>query len=134
MRTISTKPETSMLEVADGDFSGLSQPLLVAAGTRKQFEDFMWENALVCSECRRVSNYMRPMDFPENKIMILLPGCETHLETAGVVERWVDQEDRYTVQLDYPRPCIEKDQRETWMVMCMIALAVGAVFAWLIFR
>ena len=69
-------PEADMVDVANGDFSGLSEPILVACRDQEQLEAFIWKNALFCLEVRRLQGMRTVLSkFPENKILLILPGC-----------------------------------------------------------
>jgi hypothetical protein len=134
MRTIATPPEVDLTTVAKGDFSKLSQPLIIAAASRDQFDAFLWREALICHEVRRFRDPSHHRCHPENKILLLLPGYEIDPKTAGAVEWWVNQEDRYTVQLNRPEPTFEEDGVVTKRSMILMSVAMIALFAWLIFR
>lgn len=134
MRAIGAAPETDLTAVADGDFSGMATPLLVAAGSRSQFDEFVWEEALMCSEVRRFREVSHHRKHPEGKILLLLPGYHADAQTAAAVEWWVNGEDRYTVQLNGPRPCIERDERETRRALWLMALAAAAAVMWVIWN
>lgn len=133
MKTIATPPEADLHAVARGDFSRLAAPLLIAAGSSSQYDEFLWSEGLLHAEARRFREPAHHRGHPENKILLVLPGYELDAKTAGAVEWWVAHEDRYTAQLDRPRPAIETDQRRTWTILISMCLAFWAVWAWMIF-
>jgi hypothetical protein len=101
MKTVAMPPETDLMDVAMGCFSGLSTPILVAARDEEQLEDFRWEHGLVCSEVRRLgAPGVRMSDFPDDKILVLLPGCREHAHTAALIDFWCLELDRYTSEVE----------------------------------
>jgi len=129
MRTIGCPPEADLTAVANGDLSALSQPILVAAASAAQYEEFIWEEALLCTEVRRFRAYP-PAPCAEGKILLLLPGYDYDAKTNHAVDRWVNQEDRYTVQLNSPRSCIETDMARTRRSIALMVAAVLALCLW----
>lgn len=132
MRAIGTPPECALRDVANGDFRGMSLPLLVAAASSSQFEEFIWREALICCEVRRFRDPLFHGNHPENKILLLLPGCHADPRTSAAVDWWVNHEDRYTVQLTSPRPAIEKDMIRTWAALLGMCLVFWIVVGWMI--
>jgi len=133
MRAIGTPPEADLLAVAGRDFANLTRPILVAAATAEQFDDFVWEEALICSEVRRFRRIEELRGCPEEKILLVLPGYYHDAKTAAAVEWWVDAEDRYTVHLDHPLPCLKEHQRHTRRALWLMSAAVLAVCVWVMF-
>lgn len=103
--TIDMEAEADLNAVANGDFNELSLPILVAAATLEQFEEFVFSNGLTFAECRRFRTYGRHDDSPDSKILLLLPYYHEDPTTDEAVEQWVVA-DRYTVALDEPRPLV----------------------------
>ena len=123
--------ETDMDNVARGNFAGLTMPILVAAATQEQFEAFVSQNGLTCSEVRRFRTFEYHDSEPLNKIIILLPFHYDDPTTERAVAKWVDA-DRYTVHLGQPVPMIMKPAWFWYFVLIVIALTW--FFAWLIIR
>lgn len=126
--------EADLDDVALGDFSGLSQPLLVACACDSQFEDFCWREALICTEIERIEK-VRPAQidsFPKGKILLLLPGWHLDRRVEKLVSSWVDREG-YTVALDSPRhgKTAGGSLFFLWYLLGLIALVL---IAWTIFR
>lgn len=137
MRAIGTPPEADLRAVANHDFSRLAPPLLIAAATRAQFDEFVWRQALVCSEVRRFREMRHHRRHPEGKILILLPGYHRDFQTAAAVDWWVNDQDRYTVQLDAPRPLITREPpnpRHPWGILILTGLITWIIIAWLVLR
>jgi hypothetical protein len=133
MRAIGAPPEADLTTVASGDLAGLSMPILVAAATWEQFDEFVWEQALFCSEVRRY-RHLGDMGLDEGKILLLLPGYEHDEQTADAVDLWVNHEDRYTAQLDSPQPGITKGSAVIGRSILLMAAAAGAALCvWAIF-
>lgn len=115
-------PEADLLTVADHDFSGLCSPILVACRDQEQLDEFIFREGLMCSEVRRFRHgRYNPSAYPKNKILILLPDWQDHFPTSELVHRWVNIEDRYTVQLNSPKPIRRKP------IPLGILLLLGAV-------
>lgn len=128
-------PEAPLSEVAAGDFAGLEEPYLVAAACQEQFETFIFSEGLVCSEVRRlIGDRRRFAEMPDEKILLLLSGWHTSPATAALVEWWVNDLDRYTV--DLPGPLAPEARR--WRVLAWLALvtmtAAAAVLGWMVMR
>ena len=128
-------PETRMARVAGGDFSDLTWPILVAAKSRHQLDEFIYQNGLLCCEVRR---FLGRPDFFErsapDKILLLLPDCQADPATKVLVRWWVEDLDRYTVQIDSLNPwlmgragvCV----RLGGLVMALLAM----LLLWLVVR
>ncbi len=128
MKTVAVQPEADLRGVANGDFSNLSWPILIAAADKEQFEDFIWEQVLVCHEVRRLAGPREKLAaFPESKILITLPGWQNDTRTASLVEWWVNDCDRYTVAMTSPTPTIYQKQPAK-----MIGLIILLAIAWLL--
>ncbi len=127
-------PETDLVAVANHDFNGLSMPILVACYDRAQLEEFVFREGLMCSEVRRLDAKTAQLDFPEEKILILLPAWEEHRATKDLVDRWIFVKDRYTVTLRTPRPLINRRPRFTLPLMIAASVTLWGVIGWLIFR
>jgi hypothetical protein len=79
------EPEADLNNVARGDFAGLQDPIIIAAATQEQFDEFVFMNGLVCSQVRRFCDYQDYRTAPMNKILILLPFHYDHEPTAAAV-------------------------------------------------
>jgi hypothetical protein len=136
LRTNGSFPECDLRAVANSDFSRLAPPLYVAARDQEQLEDFTFREGLMCSEVRRFLGARARLEaLPENKILILLPRWQDHPTTRELVEWWVEDLDRYTVELPTPKPLLRKPI--CWSCIAAASFAgwcVLAFFAWLIFR
>lgn len=139
MKANGAPAEADLMAVANGDFSRLSSPILVACRNQEQFEDFVWKNGLMCSEVRRVGRSFSVLTrhrldcSPPGKILLLLPKWDQNHYTAELVNWWVYEQDRYTVQLRAPRPLVSKPAR--WRVDAALATAaVVLVLVWLVTR
>ncbi|MEO5712587.1 MAG: hypothetical protein ABIT37_03790 [Luteolibacter sp.] len=129
--TIATGPEADLVAVADRDFSGLSHPILVACYSDEQFEDFVWEEALFCSEVRRFRGPIKKQPVPpEGKILLLLPGWDMDPKTKAAVDDWIFVQDRYTCNVAgafYPR--IHRPL--AWGVILTACVAFWGLAAWI---
>lgn len=124
-----TAPEAPFAAVVRGDFSGLSTPILVAAYSEKQFEQFVYQNGLLCSEVRRFQGYQaRLTEWPENKVLLLLPGWSQCSRAAEAVLHWVNVQDRHTCQLTGPKPHIYGSKSKARPRLLKIA-SVAAIIA-----
>lgn len=134
-RVVGVPPESPLHVVADGDFSGLSQPFLVAAACQEQLETFVWREGLVCTEVRRmIGDRRRFAEMPDGKILLLLPGWRNSPATADLVEWWVNTLDRYTVELDSPvAPDARRRMLGAWLLLAAM-VAAGAVLPWMVAR
>lgn len=132
MKTIACAPEADLHKVAAGDTASLSTPILVAAADQAQLDAFVWAEGLVCTEVRRARGLV-PDFYPENKILVLLPGWDLDTRTAEFVREWVEERDRYTVQLASPRPSIEQDMTATRRGLALMVVAAAVVVLWVIF-
>jgi hypothetical protein len=113
--------EADLNDVAKGDFSQLSAPILVAAATLEQFDEFVFSNGLSCSEVRRFRSYHRERTQPAGKILIQLPFYYDDPNTAEAVEQWVNDE-RWTVHVDEPLPMIMRPAWFWYFVLIVIAI------------
>lgn len=127
-------PEADLVTVARGNFSALSSPILVACRDQKQFEEFCFREGLICSEVRRFQlGRWNPKAYRADKVLILLPAWWDHLQTRKAVEQWVNQLDRYTVELSAPRP-IRKARAWGWMIIgCLTTWITLAALVWWLF-
>lgn len=127
-------PEADLTTVAEGDFSRLSMPLLVAAASKKQLEDFVFRNGLMCTEVRRFQAVGSICaNLPAGKILLLLPQYHLDPATEEAVEWWVDGEDRYTVELPGPLPALSAKSR-FWRMALVVLLVLWGMFGWLLIR
>lgn len=137
METIATPPEADLRTIAAGDFSALSTPILVAAASMKQFNQFIWNEGLICSHVHRFQKVsdLWTAQFPENKILLLLPGYHADAATYQAVTLWVDACDRYTVELLSPWPDQFKPGRAGFLRFALAAsILIAALMAWLVMR
>jgi hypothetical protein len=128
--SLSAAPESPLDLVARGDFSKLSLPILVAAGSARDIESFRDRHGMLDCEVRR---YRKVMDqVPDNKVLILLPGWEDHRPTDLAVLQWV-RADRYTVEMDDVRAPVRSACPELlWMALGLaVVLATWLTLAWL---
>lgn len=127
-------PEAPLPVIAAGDFSAMGYPILVAAECSKQVAEFIFEEALVCAEVRRLKGH--PSDFkiyPPGKVLLLLPGWHEHPETARLVNWWVRQ-DRYTVALHSPISPAKRRERNTMAFLVLGCVLFWIILIWLILR
>lgn len=125
-------PEAPLHRVAQGDYRHMRQPLLIAAETPDQFQEFAWQQGLLTAELRRFEGSPRKFaDCPRDKILILLPGWEDHPPTFALVQWWVNDQDRYTVQLDAPLSTTQKTLRNSWLLMLVVCLIIWSYVAYL---
>jgi hypothetical protein len=120
------EPEADLNNVARGDFSGMQSPILIAAATLEQFDEFVFSNGLTCSQVRRFRDYRDHQTAPVGKILIKLPFYYDDDATAAAVEKWVNDE-RWTVQLDEPFPMILRPSWFWYFVLIVIAIIWIAV-------
>lgn len=128
-------PEADLVAVANHDFRGLATPLLVACRDQEQLTEFVFREGLMCSEVKRLApppHGSKNYNYPVNKILILLPEWFEDRATSILVDRWVGIEDRYTVQLNSPRPVCKK--RINFVPVVVIGALIWLLFLWLIFR
>lgn len=125
---LAMEPEAPLLEIASGNFANMSAPILIAAATLEQFEEFVFSNGLCCSECRRFRGYKRFEQCAPNKVLILLPFFYDDPETDDAVEDWVDAE-RYTCHMDEPIPLIVRSVY-FWMFVLIVIAATWAAAIW----
>lgn len=127
--------EDDMGKVAAHDFSGLAWPILVASYDRAQFEDFIFREGLVASSVRRLNASCENLaKFPDNKILLLLPGWDEDPTTAALGDRWIFGLDRYTVQLTGPKPLIFRHTRNMVTSGILLGLALWSLLGWLVLR
>jgi hypothetical protein len=126
-------PEASLRAVANHDFSRLSWPIYVAARDKEQFQDFTFAEGLMCSEVRRFHGARHKLEkLREDKILILLPRWQDDLQTCELVDWWVNDLDRYTVELRSPLP-VFRTPGFPWYRLAVLA-GIVALFAWLVTR
>ena len=131
--SLAVGPEADMVAVANGDFSGLSQPLIVAAYDEEQFREFVWREALFCSDVKRFRKSSTTQGHADHKVLLLLPGWDMDPITRDAVNDWIFVKDRYTCQLRNPYP-IHRRKSTAWLLILVGMLAVWGFFAWLILR
>ena len=124
------KPEAPLAEIASGNLSAMSSPILIAAATLEQFEEFVFSNGLSCVECRRFRNYSRHQACRPDKVLILLPFFYDDPETDAAVDEWVEA-DRYTVRMDEPMPLIVRSVYFWMFVLIVIALTWAGAIWWM---
>jgi hypothetical protein len=127
-------PEAPLHQIASGDFSGMGHPILVAAECSKQLADFVFEEALFCSEVRRLKGH--PSDLaihPPGKVLILLPGWHEDPATSRLVHAWVRKE-RFTVALNSPVPPAKRRESNTMAALVCCCALFWILLIWLIVR
>ncbi len=129
----STAPEAAHARLVRGDFSRLSLPILVAAESQKQLEEFCWKHALIAEEVRRFQGYQERFNtYPENKVLLLLPGWSHSARTAEAVCHWVNVEDRHTCQLTHPAPSFKRRKPPGFLSLFIKAAATAAVLVFIL--
>jgi hypothetical protein len=91
-------PEMPLIEIAEGDFSRMQRPLLVAADLEKDVRLFCRRAGLSRRIVKRVMNEGDLRGWPRGKVMILLPRWHVKPENEGLVGEWVRHEG-YTTEL-----------------------------------
>lgn len=132
--------EADKVAVANGDFSGLSMPILVACHDEDQLQEFIWRVGLVCSEVMRYRAGFRLWSgsavhtLPENKILLLLPGWDEDFATREAVDLWVHGLDRHTVELRSPRPLSKGKRNLAGLLLILAAVWAVLVGGWMFFN
>jgi len=128
-------PEALLDRVAVGDFGELKWPILVAARSRLQYEEFVYKNGLLCCEVRRFfgrAEFFAGSD--PGKILLLLPDCQDDAATGELVRWWVEDEDRYTVQIDTISPWLMGRAQVCWQAGGAVMAALLLALLWLVMR
>ena len=123
-------PEASIAAVLSGNLSGLSEPLLIAAASYEQYDQFVWREGLVCTEARRFREpSSRHSPYRDDKILLILPGYENDAKTAVAVARWIEEHRHYVFLSE---PYLMRRKLEQLMTVIIIFVIMSILVAYLL--
>lgn len=95
-------PEAPLHDVAAGNLDGLPRPILVAAFSEKEFDEFCEVFGLGVGALRAVPSY-RWWSWSISKVVVHTPNAHRDPETLKFLNYWIYDRDGYVCQVDHRR-------------------------------